>query len=233
MNQITTPGRIGIITGAGPDAGIDLWQKVLKHNKSLYKEHYQGDLSAPEVVVYSIPQLGLAMDIKSNEAILWQRLQEVLQRLNSQVDYVCIACNVLHYFSDKINQLKLNIEFISIVDVVENYIKKHGNVALLSISKVIEFGQYSPYAPSAKKYPLETPKPAAMDSLVSDIKRLGGEHPDTVAQFDEIVAQLQSDKLILACTDLPLLPLDKYHKEFVDASDMLAQALAEKAFHHC
>ncbi|WP_440055354.1 hypothetical protein ACSLBF_04210 [Pseudoalteromonas sp. T1lg65] len=231
MNQISTPGRIGIITGAGPDAGIDLWQKILKHNKSLYNGNYQGDLSAPQVLVHSIPQLGLAMDIKNNEQILWRQLKYTLSLMDGHVDFVAIACNVLHYFSDKIHALNLGMEFVSIVDVVEQYIEKYGDVALLSISKVIEFGKYSPYASSAKKYPVETPSPKAMDALVSDIKRLGGNDPITVAQFDSIIAQLKAKKLVLACTDLPLLPLEKYSKEFVDASDMLAKSLAEKAFY--
>lgn len=235
MSQMMSMGRIGIITGAGPDAGIDLWQKILKHNKALYQQsdlyHYMGDLSAPEVVVHSLPQLGFAMDIKQHEALLWEQLKTALARMCLQVDFVCIACNVLHYFVDKIKQLKLDVEFVSIVDVVEQYLKKNTNVALLSISNVIEFGQYSPYSKSAEKYPIETPASAAMDKLVHSIKNQGAEHPDTVAQFSSILATLKADKLVLACTDLPLLPLKLFEKDFIDASDMLAQTIAQKVFY--
>ena len=38
---------IGIITGSGPEAGIDLWVKVLDANKRLLGEGFQGDLDAP------------------------------------------------------------------------------------------------------------------------------------------------------------------------------------------
>ncbi|MET1256290.1 aspartate/glutamate racemase family protein [Aliikangiella maris] len=230
MNPIVKRGRIGIITGAGPEAGIDLWQKILKHNKALHDNNFAGDLSAPEVIVHSIPKLGLAMDIAQYETELWQELKKALLHLDSDVDFVCIACNVLHFFSEKIKALTLSYEFISIVEVAEQTIEQYGNAALLSISKVIEFGHYSPYRRSAENYPLETPDPAAMDELVHHIKVHGGEHPDTVSKFTAIVNNLKANTLILACTDLPLLPLDKYNKTFIDASDMLAKTIAQKAF---
>ena len=228
--QLNTPGRIGIITGAGPEAGIDLWQKILQHNKALYDNQYQGDLSAPEVLVHSIPQLGLAMDIAQYESQIWQSLKSALQGMNNNVDLVCIACNVLHYFTDKIKALSLNFELISIVEVAEKSIQQYENVALLSISRVIEFGHYSPYRNSAVKFPIEVPCPHAMDKLVHHIKHHGGNHPESVIQFEHILNSLQADVIILACTELPLLPLERYSKQFFDASDMLAKEVAKKAF---
>src|SRR5690606_5451276 len=109
-------GRIGIIAGAGPEAGIDLWQKILLHNRALHGSSFRGDLSAPEVTVHSIPVLGLAMDISTHEHTLWMELEKALLSLDRSVDYVCIACNVLHYFTDRITKLSLTAQFVSIVD---------------------------------------------------------------------------------------------------------------------
>ena len=230
--QLNTLGRIGIITGAGPEAGIDLWQKILQHNKALYGGQFQGDLSAPEVIVHSIPQLGLAMDITQYESQLWQSLKSALQAMNTNVDFVCIACNVLHYFTDKIKALSLGFELVSIVEVAEKYIRQYEHVALLSISSVITFGHYSPYRRSAEKFSLEVPCPRSMDELVHHIKSHGGTHPGSVEKFDNIINSLQSEVIILSCTDLPLLPLEKYAKNFIDVSDMLAKEIANMAFYY-
>lgn len=232
MTSVNKFGRIGIITGAGPDAGIDLWEKILKHNKTLYMEDYLGDLSAPEVIVHSIPQLGLAMNIEKHEEQLWQHLKTSLTYISPYVDFVCIACNVLHYFTDRINALDLSCEFISFVDVVEKAIQQVNDVALLSIGRVIEFGHYSPYKQSAEKYAIEVPCSKMMDELVLHIKHCGGADAESIRKFSDIIATLKSETLILACTDLPLLPLERYNKKFVDASALLAKELAEKSFYY-
>lgn len=230
MKASVTAGKIGIIAGAGPEAGIDLWQKILNHNKALHGENFAGDLSAPEVFVHSLPPLGLAMNIQENEDALWHHLSGALETISAQADFVCIACNILHYFSDRIHQLNLPATFVSIVDVTENYIDSHGNIALLSIGKVIEFGHYSPYRRSAEKYTIETPDQESMNTLVSNIKHNGGNDTQSIAMFEAVLSELNANNIILACTDLPLLPLHQFSRNFVDASDLLAQEVARLAF---
>ena len=53
--------KIGIITGSGPEAGVDLWMKILEENKRVLKENFRGDLDAPDVTIFSIQQLGHSM----------------------------------------------------------------------------------------------------------------------------------------------------------------------------
>ncbi|MCG7540016.1 hypothetical protein [Pseudoalteromonas sp. OF7H-1] len=223
-------GRIGIITGAGPDAGLDLFSKILHHNKELWGNEYAGDLSSPEVLMYSLPELGYAIDISNNEERLWLSLEKSLNTLNHKVDVVCIACNVLHYFSSKIKEKKYQFEFISVIDVVESITDKHSSVAMLSISKVIDFGAYSPFREVSMSKLIETPPLRKMDDLVKHIKLHGGEDDLAFEMFQAIIDELNSDFLILACTDLPLLPLDKFDKNFIDISDLLAKRVAETAY---
>ncbi len=56
--------KIGIITGSGPEAGVDLWQKILKINKDILKEDFHGDLDAPNVTIFSVPELGHSMELE-------------------------------------------------------------------------------------------------------------------------------------------------------------------------
>lgn len=224
-------GRVGIIAGAGPEAGIDLWQKILLHNRALHGSSFRGDLSAPEVTVHSIPVLGLAMDISTHEHTLWMELEKALLSLDRSVDYVCIACNVLHYFTDRITKLSLTAQFVSIVDVTEQVVSNGDEFALLSISKVIEGGAFSPYRRTLRDYKLEIPNPVKMDALVAHIKKKGGDDLHSVEMFTDILRSLKARSIILACTDLPLLPLTEFpDKDFYDVSNLLAKKLAELSY---
>ncbi|MBL8442639.1 MAG: hypothetical protein JNK52_01215 [Zoogloeaceae bacterium] len=64
--------RIGIITGSGPETGVDLWTKVLRANRELLGSDCRGDLEAPEVVIFSVPELDLSMELERNDAAVWQ-----------------------------------------------------------------------------------------------------------------------------------------------------------------
>ena len=65
---------IGIIAGSGPEAGIDLWTKVLTATQQQLGAVFEGDIDAPRVVIVSEPQLGLSMDLRANEAATWDAL---------------------------------------------------------------------------------------------------------------------------------------------------------------
>jgi len=54
--------RIGILTGNGPDSGIHLWKKINEYVKnellSRINHTFRGDLSSPEIIIESIPEMG-------------------------------------------------------------------------------------------------------------------------------------------------------------------------------
>lgn len=72
--------KIGIITGSGPEAGIDLWQKILIENKAILKDKFQGDLDAPNLTIFSVPQLGYSMELEKNYDLVWDILKKKLKR---------------------------------------------------------------------------------------------------------------------------------------------------------
>lgn len=95
MKQMTR-ASLGIITGSGPEAGLDMWFKILKANKNLMGERFEGDLDAPTVNIISEPQLGLSMELKKNDEKVWQTLSRVANEVALQADYYAIACNTLN-----------------------------------------------------------------------------------------------------------------------------------------
>ena len=65
---------LGIIAGSGPEAGVDLWRKILVANRIALNERFRGDIDAPHMVIISEPTLGLSMDLVANREPVWASL---------------------------------------------------------------------------------------------------------------------------------------------------------------
>lgn len=224
--------KIGIVAGAGPEAGIDLWCKILLANKQMLGGRFQGDLQAVDVTVFSVPKLGLAMDIARHELVLWEVLEHTVRALAERVDFICIACNVLHHYSERIRELNLKAEFVSVVDVVTEYIKttRLQRIALVSIDTVVKLDKWSPYRKLRECVEIETPRsPLAVNLLVHDIKRFGSHALSVQEMYRSILEQLASEKVFLACTELPLVPVKVIGKQLVDVTQLLADDVVKKS----
>lgn len=227
-------GKIGIIAGAGPEAGVDLWQKILLANKRLLGQNFEGDLDAPNVTIFSVPELGLAMNINKHEEALWNTLKTTLISISDHVDHICIACNVLHHYGHKIKGLNMSAELVSVVDVVRDYIIKNQieSVALLSISTVVELGKWSAYAPLKDIVSIETPKdPLEINKLVGEIKKSGASSAQVKNDFHAIIKGLNSEIVFLACTELPLIPITVPDKILIDVTQLLAEEIINRSLH--
>ena len=82
----------------------------------------------------------------------------------------------------------------------------------------------------AEAFEVETPKdPGLLHQIIYDVKRLGGTDPTVVAQFQELIGTLESETVLLACTELPLIPCDGTGKDLVDVTRLLARGLVDRA----
>lgn len=217
-------GRIGIISGSGPEAGIDLWRKILDANRKQRAPHFHGDLDAPDVSIYSIPELGLSMDLDKNEELVWTYLEYNIQELAQRVDLMCVACHTLHYFSDRIIKLGLRAKFVSIIDSVTNYVKESGisKLAILGVRSVVEPGKWSPYAALQSLVEIERPDCQKIQELVVRIKQSGSDDASVKAALQAILASLESETVLLACTELSLVQLEAPPKSVIDGTLLLA-----------
>ncbi len=200
--------RIGIITGSGPRAGIDLWQKILDANRELLGR--EEDLIAPRVVVLSVPELGYSMDLESNARMVEEILLRTCRQISDQCDIFCIACNTLHYFVDRIVAADLDAHFVSIVDAVcEALIALQAEqVALLGSRQIMDIhGPWSAYKPLTNLIPkVEVPDPddrRLLHELIREIKM--GAAREHVDQWRDLVDRLESPYALLACTELPII----------------------------
>lgn len=223
---------IGIVAGSGPEAGLDLWGKVLAATRRQLGEDYRGDADAPRVVVVSEPQLGLSMDIEHRETEVWDSLEATVRQLAPQVDHYAIACNTLHHFVPRLQALDLGADLVSAVDVAVSFVADRGltTIGLLGARQVIDLGPWSPYGPLADAARVvTTSRPEELHQLIHDVKTHGAHHRGLSDRWATIVADTPADTVLLACTELPLLPVPPTDKTLVDATDLVADELARLA----
>ena len=153
--------KIGILTGNGPDSGILLWKKINEDVKTELKKRleysFKGDLSYPEIIVKSMPDMGISMELdkrlKMTEKIV---MKSILDLCQNDVTIVCIACNTTQYFSDKVEELCClhNVEFISMHKVVDSYLQEKNikKFDFIGLSHVVDFGVLSKFNEFFSKY---------------------------------------------------------------------------------
>lgn len=223
---------IGIVTGSGPEAGLDLWAKILRRNQAAMGAGFRGDLDAPRVVVVSEPELGLSMDLATNDAAVWAAMQRSLLALTPQVDAYAIACNTLNWYAPRIEDLGLDADLVSFQSVLETWIARSGTkrLALLGAGPVTSMGEWSAYRDLAELVEVEVPAdPRALHHLIEDVKRLGSADASLRPRFCELVAGLASDVVLLACTELPLIADIETEKTLIDVTDLVADALVARS----
>lgn len=220
--------RVGIITGSGPEAGLDLWGKVLEIRRHSRGDAYRGDVDAPNVTILSVPELGYSMDLVTNEELVWQHLRVACEQIAPQVDAYAIACNTLYWYEPHITSLELPAKLISPVDcVVDEATRRRGQTfALLGTTTITALDDASPYARLRDSMEIELHSdPSRTHSLIEHIKLAGGSTPTLEDEFASIVGELDADVALLACTELPLLTGPEGPIELLDVTRLLARGL--------
>jgi len=95
---------IGIIGGSGPEAGADVFLKVLALHRSKLGTLYRSDRDAPNILLMSVAGLGgprTSIDLEPgnpegtyDESL--KSLIETVEKMLPLVDAFCLACNTLH-----------------------------------------------------------------------------------------------------------------------------------------
>mmetsp|Transcript_2001 Transcript_2001/g.6417 ORF Transcript_2001/g.6417 Transcript_2001/m.6417 type:complete len:517 (-) Transcript_2001:303-1853(-) len=226
---------LGIITGSGPEAGLDLWRKILASaRRPRGGRRYRGDLDAPRVIVASEPELGLSMDLKRHEDAVGDTMERCARLLeDAGVDYYGVACNTLHYFAPRLDALGLHARLVSLADVACDEVRRLGvdRVGLLGIDNVIAMGALSPYRALAEVATVvTTPHVDALMSVIHTVKTDGPDADGLADRWAAVVDSVDADVVLLACTELPLLPAPpESDKQLVDVTELLAAELARLA----
>lgn len=146
----------GIITGNGPESGIALWRHL---NDSVFSNlspegRLVGDLSYPRILIHSIPEMGLSMELGERIDEVWSVIAAAVDQLcSSGARYLALACNTTQYFADRIRERARphGAEFVSMAEVVVDELRRREwkDLTIIGIPVVADLGPYSAYQPLA------------------------------------------------------------------------------------
>jgi len=225
------PLRIGIITGSGPQAGIDLWQRILALNQSIIEStrEYKGDKDAPHVVIHSVPALGGPHGFHDLEKsspdykLLMEAMEQTIMQISQSCDVFCICCHTLHYLEqdirDFVDKMRANgdsravAHFLSIVDCTADVIATCGakKVSILGSNLISDVDGKSPYKrigkiPGILCSAASNECRKKQQELIIAAKRDGPESQESQDLMVAVLKELdEMDLLVLACTELPLV----------------------------
>jgi aspartate/glutamate racemase len=233
--------KIGILTGNGPDSGILLWrlinESVKKFLCSRLQRSFRGDLSYPEIVISSVPDMGITMKLDerldSTERMV---IKSTIDLCQSGITIMCIACNTTQYFKEKIENIcnLYNVKFTSIPDVIKAYLDENliQQFDFLGIPYVADFKKLSAFKELNDKYTIPV--------LSSDVKSKINEialvakidiHKAANLLKDLIQRKTKYSTVVIALTEISTIlsehkkiPQDK---TIVDSLQLLANSIAE------
>ena len=230
--------KIGILTWNGPDSGFLLWKKINESVKGrLGDRFFKGDLSYPEIIVTSVPDMGFSMELdKRSNATENMVVKSVVDLCKNGITLMCIACNSTQYFKEKIENIcKLyDVRFISIPDVINDYLEKNmiKSFDFLGVSHVVDFKKLSAFKELYNKYTIPILSADAIIKI-SDMafavkrKELNKARGSLI---NLIKNNTQHDTIIVASTEVSMI-LSEYRdiirsKTVIDTLQLLASQVA-------
>lgn len=235
--------KLAIISGAGPDAGIDVLQKVLGHNRKLLGSDYKSDRDAPYVVVFQVPGVGGPRGLRdlfeedlAPYQLVWNSFEDTIRKINLLgLDRFCISCNTLHILQDKVCRLcsenKFSAEFVSIVDCVLDHCSDAGQkLAVFGSLPVTSTSAESPYSRLPNRVVLDEDVRSRLQALLTSVKMQPEKRQEQGALLEDLLNEVRADAYVLACSELPmLLPYlseeTLREKSLIDPGALLAERL--------
>ncbi len=218
-----TGPKIGILTGNSPESGLTLWQDLLAVYRNCYNR--TADVLMPEVMIDSLPQMGLTMELVDREEYVWTHIEEAIDNLlKAGCKLITVACNTTIYFEPKINEMcePYGARFVSIAEACIPAIKAKlsesdaSKVGIVGIGPVINMEEdYSGYERHFNQNSI-LPVPFDGTDIAYDIKNAGTDNSKinkAVNKFRRLVKEHIGDTeiIVLALTEVSLA--FRRHKE--------------------
>lgn len=214
---------IGIITGNGPESGMVLWRRI---NAKVFAKldadkRMAGDLSYPRVLLHSLPEMGLSMELALREAAVWREIEKaVREQCQAGVSLLALACNTTPFFAEKIQALAepFGARFVSIAEVAYQHLRRRNldDVTLLGIPTVAEMGERSAYRKLAELgvKPVDARVLDDLQELGYMVKRMGltGQDNKILNKLQHIIrAGVKTKRVLIALTEISVL-LERFPK---------------------
>lgn len=209
----SAPPTVGIITGNSPESGMMLWRMVNDAVREGLGNYARGDVVMPRVLVQSLPELGLTMELDQRHREVWPALRTATATLcRDGARIIAVACNTTPYFAQDIRKItaEYGATFVSIAEVAGAWLRSRGidQIALVGVKTVADLGPWSPYREPLSGVGVEIPNERTMHrihELAYDVKARGADQK-SLNQLRNILKQgVRSDVVMLALTEISLV----------------------------
>lgn len=221
---------VGIIGGMGPEATVDLMQRLIRLTPAL------DDIDHIRCIVDNNPKIPSRIKaiIEGDGENPGPVMVDMARRLESYgADLLAIPCNTAHHYYDDVAKA-VEIPVLNIVELVahhiDNFFPHLKKIGMLASPAVRMTRLYKTYF---ERLNIEDIWPESYDQdrlfkIIRDVK-MGHVGPDTQKAYEEICQGLNmqgADLAIVGCTELSALG-GKLPIPVVDASDVLARAIVQ------
>ncbi len=223
---------VGILGGMGPDATVDLMQRIIRLTPAL------DDIDHIRCIVDNNPKVPSRIKalIEGDGENPGPCMADMGKRLETWgADFLVIACNTAHYYYNDVQQA-VTIPVINLIELVSRYFKakypEQENAGLLASPAVAMTGLYGTQL-SALGIKDIWPDPDYQEMLLNVIKEVkrGNSGEVVRSSYVEVCNNLKkkgSRTAIIACTELSALQCD-LPIETVDAAHVLAEEIVRIA----
>ena len=222
----------GILGGMGPEATIDLMQRIIRLTPAL------DDIDHLRCIVDNNPKVPSRIKaiIDGNGEDPGPCMADMARRLESWGAYfLAIPCNTAHYYYKTVADA-VKIPVINLIDLVVSQVKMTNpnclKIGVLASTALLMTGLYEK---RFKEVGIEVVYPAPefqerLFQVIKDIKT-GNTSMEVVKKYREICKNLNSagvESAIIACTELGIISYDLPF-EIIDAAEILAQEIVSVA----
>ena len=221
----------GIIGGMGPQATVDLFQKIVSNTVS------DSDNNHIHIIIdnnTNIPDRTKSILEKSDLPLKY--LSESAKKLESiGADFLAMPCNTAHFFYDALKET-VNIPIINMIEETAKYLQSRNEkrLLLLATTGTIKTNIYQQIFSNFDLeiiVPEETFQEEIMSAIYDSVKK--GVPYKNAEKFKALLSKeldKNIDNVILGCTELPILfEENKLHDKVVDPTLILAKAIIKKA----
>lgn len=218
--------KLGIIGGMGPLATNIFFRNIIDSTKAESdQEHIWTVISSHSTMPDRTKVIEENLD-KDTIVNATRKDIEILEK--AEVEKIAIPCNTFHYFYDEVQSLTK----IPIINMIDETMKKFSEelgykAVILSTTGTRDAKVYEKYA---SKYGVEIIKIAneyydRTYNIIYDIKATNKvERPEFIQLLNEVNMNYNPDGIVIACTELSLIPLDDYKgNNIIDAMDVLVK----------
>ena len=237
---------VGILGGMGPAAGADFVRLFVQACTVCMHEAGQqvNDQNFPEHWLAQVPIPDRSMALQDTKTGFQQPLEPMLQSLGKLAALgahsVAIACNTAHAWHAQLQSRFPQLELLNIADEVASNLasRKIKEVALLATTGTYLTGIYE-YALKSQGILCYVPNMVERDCIMRGIYK--GVKANDLQYARECIEKVAGNMthrhgeipMIMGCTEIPLALAESRIievKKCIDPAQMLAQALAKRAY---